>query len=81
MSHYESFRRRRRSRSMRRKTADPIKVEKAQYPFKATLQPGEAGVPYRALFTQESLGRKIASRELKSDKDEGLAETLCSSRA
>jgi WD40 repeat protein len=58
------------------KKDEPIKVAKAQFPFKASFQPGEAGVAYRASFAQESLGRKVASKELKSDKEGDLSATL-----
>ena len=58
------------------KTAEPIKVDKAQYPIKASFQPGEAGVTYRAWYAQESLGKKIASRMIKSDKNDDLSAML-----
>ncbi len=58
------------------KNAEPIKVAKAEFAFKAGFQPGEAGVAYRASFAQESSGKKIATRELKSDKDGDLGATL-----
>ena len=48
------------------KAAEPIKVDKAQYPIQASFQPGEAGVTYRAWYAQESLGKKISSRSLAS---------------
>src|SRR6185295_15322369 len=54
----------------------PIKVDKAQYPIQASFQPGEAGVTYRAWYAQESLGKKIASRVIKSDKNDDLSAML-----
>lgn len=49
------------------KNAETVKVEKAEFPFAIKIEPGEAGVGFKAKLTQELLGRVVDSREAKSN--------------